>query len=205
MAGMMRPKPQPEPVKPKTKVQGCLVLIVGHSQRAGGAKAVAPLSMNEYQYNTLVAEDCVEFGKDKGLTVHVLLKDTMGSATVGKKASDLVKKAGGGRVIELHFNAATPAARGCEVIYDTREPGNLKFATLLRDNIVKTLGTLKRKVLDRTASGRGAANIRYVTVTGALVEPAFGSNKQDATLLLTKRGEYAKCLVDTVLADMGAV
>lgn len=205
MAGMMKPKLPPKPQTPKPQIKGCLVLIVGHSARAGGAGSVAPLSMDEYRYNTLVAEDCEAFGEDLGLKVHVLFKDNMGSQAVGAKASKLVKDAGAGRVIELHFNSATPSARGCEVIYDTREKGNAAFATRLRDNIANVLGVPKRRVLDRTASGRGAANIRYVTVTGALVEPAFGSNKLDATALLTKRAEYAKCLVETTIADMKAV
>lgn len=193
MSGMKKPK----------KIKGCLVLIVGHSKDAPGAYGIAPLSMSEYPYNRMVAEDCQDYGLDVGLDVHILLKDFMGSQTVGAKASELCKKAGGGRVIELHFNAATPAARGCEVIYDTREKGNEAFAIRLRDAIAKTLGVPKRAVLDRTNSGRGASNIRFVTAVGALVEPAFGSNKLDATALLSKRSAYARCLVDTVIADMG--
>lgn len=193
MAGMKRPK-APE-------VIGRLAIIVGHEAKAKGAVAVAPLSMSEYAYNTLVAEDMEVYAKDVGLEAKIFYRDGLGRDGVGKAASKWCAGAHRSRCIELHFNAATPKATGTETLYDSREPGNERFAQTVQKLLVDLFRSSDRGA-KKVDSGRGSSNLRAVTVIGCLVEPLFGSNAKDAAKLLTKRTEYAQTLVKAVLADM---
>jgi len=185
----------------KPEIHGRLAIIVGHEARAKGATAVAPLSMSEYDYNSLVAEDMEAYAHEVGLLPKIFYRDGLGRDGVGEAASTWANGAFRSRCIELHFNAATPHATGTETLYDTREPGNKAFAETVQKFMVDLF-----KAPDRGAkqidSGRGSANLKAVTVTGCLVEPLFGSNTKDAQKLLLKRVDYAKCLVHAVIADI---
>lgn len=186
-----------------TKTYGRLAIIVGHEARAQGAQAVAPLSMSEYSYNTLVAEDMEVYAKDVGLEAKIFYRDGIGRDGVGKAASKWCAGAPRSRCIELHFNAATPKATGTETLYDTREAGNKRFAETVQKLMVDLFRSSDRgaKEID---SGRGSENLRAVTAVGCLVEPLFGSNTKDAEKLLTKRTQYAQTLVKAAVADMHA-
>jgi N-acetylmuramoyl-L-alanine amidase len=178
-----------------------LAIIVGHEAKAKGATAVAPLSMSEYDYNTLVAEDMEAYAKEVGLTTQIFFRDNVGIDGVGQAASAWASESNLSRCIELHFNAATPEAKGTETLYDTREPGNKRFAETIQKFMVDLFRSSDRgtKVVD---IGRGSSNLKAVTVVGCLVEPLFGSNSKDAAKLLTQRVDYAKCLVSAVIADI---
>jgi N-acetylmuramoyl-L-alanine amidase len=186
-----------KPVEAAPKKQdGILVLIVGHNVRAPGARAVAPLSMNEYPYNkNIIAPECVRYGREIGLTVEVLLKDAMGTSEVGTKASNLVKAVGKGCVIELHFNAFNGTANGTETLYNTRLAANKRFAQIVQKKMVSVFKRPDRGLKLRN-TGRGASNLAAVTVPCCLVEPLFGDNKVDAGLMKDLSNEYARSLVD---------
>jgi N-acetylmuramoyl-L-alanine amidase len=186
-------------VDEKANIDGILVLIVGHNVRAPGARAVAPLSMNEYQYNkNIVAPACVKYARSKGFTVEVLTKDAMGTQAVGAKATSLVKSVGKGCVIELHFNAFNGQASGTETLYSTKVPGSKLFAQIVQRHMVEVFDRPNRGLKLRN-SGRGAANLAAVGVPCCLVEPLFGDNKTDALLMKTKADEYAKSLVNAAI------
>ena len=183
----------------KKKQDGILVLIVGHSARAPGAKAVAPLSMSEYPYNnTIIAPECVRYGREIGLTVEVLTKDAMGTQAVGAKASSLVKAVGKGCVIELHFNAANGVASGTETLYSTKIAKNKVFAEIVQKHMVSVFRKPNRGLKLRN-TGRGASNLAAVSVPCCLVEPLFGDTKGDSELLKDKSYAYARSLVDAAV------
>lgn len=191
-------KPVSVEVKAK-KIDGILVLIVGHSARAQGANAVHPLSMGEYRYNsTIIAPECVRYGRELGLTVEVLTKDAMGTLAVGAKASSLVKAVGKGCVIELHFNAANGVASGTETLYSTKIAQNKVFAQVVQKHMVAVFKRADRGLKLRN-TGRGAANLAAVSVPCCLVEPLFGDNKTDAELLKNKAQSYAQSLVNAAI------
>jgi len=183
------------------KTIGRLAIIVGHESRAQGAVAAPPLSMSEYAYNTLVAEDMEAYAKGTGLETKIFYRDGIGISGAGKAASAWCSRHSKSRCIELHFNAALPKATGTETLYDSREQGNEKFARAIQKQLVALFGAPDRGT-KKVDEGRGSSNLKAVTVIGCLVEPLFGSNKSDSGKLLTMRTQYAKCLVDTVIKDL---
>lgn len=181
------------------KIDGILVLIVGHNAKAPGAYGVAPLSMGEYPYNkNLVAPECIRYGRSKGFTVEVLTKDAMGTSAVGAKATSLVKAVGKGCVIELHFNAYNGQASGTETLYSTKIPGSKLFAEIVQRNMVEVFDRPNRGLKLRN-TGRGASNLAAVGVPCCLVEPLFGDNKTDALLLRDRADDYAHALVNAAI------
>lgn len=185
------------------KFIGRLAIIVGHEAKAQGAVAVAPLSMSEYAYNTLVAEDMFVYAPQIGIEAKIFFRDCLGINGVGKAASTWSAGASRSRCIELHFNAATPSASGTETLYDTRESGNKVFAETVQKLMVDLFRSPDRKTKE-VDSGRGSSNLKAVTAIGCLVEPLFGTNKSDATKLLTMRTQYAQTLVKAVMASFNA-
>jgi N-acetylmuramoyl-L-alanine amidase len=122
----------------------------------------------------------------------------MGTSVVGNKASQLVKQAGGGCVIELHFNAFNGTASGTETLYSTKLPANKSFASIVQKKMVAVFKRTDRGLKLRN-SGRGASNLAAVTVPCCLVEPLFGDNKTDSGLLKSKAKEYEHALVDAAM------
>ena len=185
--------------KPKAP-SGVLVVIIGHGMGTDkGAYGVSPLSMYEYPYNTLVAQDMAAYAKTRGLACTILNKHGSSTAAIGTTANTIVAEYGHkGCVIELHFNAYNGTASGTETLYDTREKDNKLFAGICQKRMVELFKRPDRGLKDRT-SGRGGSNLASVKVTGCLVEPLFGDNATDAKLLKDKRAEYARCLVDAAI------
>lgn len=184
---------------------GTLVVIIGHGIGADkGAYGVAPLSMYEYDYNTLVANDMAEYAKKLGLHCTILNKHGSTTAAIGATATELVKSFGGkGCVIELHFNSFNGKASGTEVLYDLAEKDNAKFAMICLRKMVQLFGKPNRDIKHDT--GRGGSNLAAVKCTSCLVEPLFGDNPDDSALLKNKRAEYAKCLVDSAVEYLGDI
>jgi len=192
-------KSKTKPVE-KSVVDGVLVLIIGHGMGSDkGAYGVAPLSMHEHPYNTLVAKDAAAYAKSIGLNCVILNKHGSSTYKIGATASHLVEEHDNkGCVIELHFNAYKGKTSGTETLFDRDEPDNKMFAYFCQKHMVKLFKTTDRGLKDRT-KGRGGSNLDSVKVTGCLVEPLFGDNPSDAKLLKEKRTEYAHCLVDAAV------
>ena len=126
---------------------------------------------------------------------------------------DLYERAGFAKQVEadlfvsLHVNSATStAARGTNVYYTAANKAALKsgldskkLATLLVNNLSRTLGT----------NNRGIVNGNFVVISknsvpSVLIELAFLSNPSDYQLLINKdfQKKAAKCIFDTIDAAL---
>ena len=180
-----------------------LALMVGHNKAAPGADAKAPINMSEYAFHTkVIVPLALEYAKKIGLECKVFLRDA--GRDVATKAVNAWLKGHEGVCIELHFNSATPAATGTEVLIDTDPKENVQYGQMVVDAIVTTLGLPRRQkpsgLKYLKAGDRGHYNVRMLTCTSCLVEPFFGSNSKDCARMWERRAEYAKCLVDASAA-----
>jgi N-acetylmuramoyl-L-alanine amidase len=172
-----------------------LAIIVGHLKVAKGARAVAPLSCYEYDYNDVVAELMYKHAKDRGIDCYVYRKD----GTTAEYVGQLIDKWNADLCIELHFNAANGSARGTEVLVDEDPGESFHYAAVIQKQLCELFSRDKRgnrgvKVVE--AGDRGHRNLKTVKCVSCLVEPAFGDNEDDARLLKMLQNQYAMTLVD---------
>lgn len=195
----------------KKKDKKLLGIVIGHTKRSGGAWATAPLSMNEYTYNTEIAKLMEIEAKKQGLEVRVFTRDVGGirgaynrvhdwffEPTMYQQVNRLDKDADV-CVIELHFNAATPKARGTETLYDLDPADSYDFAKMVQREMVNVFRIPDRGVKRRVKGDRGYYNLEACKFPSCIVEPAFGSNPLDSQLLLERKEPYAKGLVNAAV------
>ena len=103
--------------------------------------------------------------------------------------------------IELHFNSATPAARGHEWLYWPTSRGGQQLATALRDSMERSYPDMKsRGIKARGPRQRGSAFLRKTHCPAVIAEPFFGSNEKEWHMINDSRdklaGVYAHALTN---------
>lgn len=160
-----------------------ITICVGHSRSKPGAKAVPPLSVHEYEYNCTLAIE-IELILAPKFRVYVAFRDGLSITQTYNEIEKLKPDAN----IELHFNsAADPKAKGTETLCNEN---SVAFAKMIQAAICAQLGRPKEldrgvKVL-RSSQDRGYSSVSRLNVPNVLIEPFFGSNKDDAELGLNK-------------------
>lgn len=83
-------------------------------------------------------------------------------------------------VFELHFNAATPQANGCEALHWFSNKRGKAIAELFCDMVHNDMGIKNRgaKAL-HSKNQRGYGFLAFTHGTAIILEPFFGSNQQD--------------------------
>ena len=102
--------------------------------------------------------------------------------------------------VELHFNAATPSAKGHEWLYWHTSRGGKRLATALKDQMEADYPDMKSRGLKpRVSRQRGSAFLRKTKCTAVIAEPFFGSNAGEWRMINNNRGRlagvYASALV----------
>ena len=93
-------------------------------------------------------------------------------------------------VIELHFNAATPQANGCETLYYFNSAKGRQFAKLFSETVNNLTGIkLRNNGLKALVNkkDRGFASVFYPKAPTILIEPFFGSNESDCEKIKNAR------------------
>ena len=96
--------------------------------------------------------------------------------------------------LELHYNAAGALAHGTEVLYYANNRRGLKLAESLSKLISDKFGTKNRGAKGRGKSDRGGYALYAGKATALLLEPFFGTNKDDAKKFKGKEKEYANVI-----------
>lgn len=186
-----------------------LAIIIGHTKKAQGATSYKGVS--EYVWNGKVAQEMKAYAKTlPNIDVEVYTRDAAGVSGAAK----LAKAWGADICMELHFNAFSKAAYGCEILVLKGDVESAKHADLLTDLLAKHYGFKERKVTHilqnefdgdgvyETVSGNaGHGNLASVKAQGIpvrlLIEPCFMNTKNsESEKIHDDQSGYARLLVN---------
>jgi N-acetylmuramoyl-L-alanine amidase len=173
-----------------------LAIIVGHTERSSGARALAPINQSEYPFNKNLALRMEQAASERRITTRTFFRDNIGINGAYQAAAAFQPLA----IIELHFNAASSRARGSETLCCELHPNSRRLAEEVQQAMVRVFGrtgSANRGVKVLASGDRGYGNVSAAPdIPTVLVEPFFGSNELECRLAHNKIEDYAIGLVE---------
>lgn len=174
-----------------------IAVVVGHERVAPGAQFCEPYrGTYEYDYNTEIAHLMHDYAESRGVDLEIFLRDGIGISGAYKR----VRASKADCCIELHCNAYNGSVKGSEVLCALEDE---KFARGILNAICRVFDRSQygNRGVKVTESGRGAEScVSFPGKMNCLVEPAFCDEPHDAKMLMEKKVEYARALVDACIA-----
>lgn len=166
-----------------------VAIVVGHTKLRPGACGVNGLPC-EWAFNKEVAGYLQDIAD-----IYYYDSYNMGYKSMVRRNSEKMNAQDYDLILELHYNAETPQANGCEVFhYFTNKQGKeyaKKLSALISQNFnIKDRGA---KAMVKK-SQRGYWALFYPKKTTLLLEPFFGSNPSDAAKFCGEEEQYAKVI-----------
>lgn len=174
-----------------------IALIIGHNPLAQGAVRVTD-RVTEFVFFKKLADELTALAPDQYV---VLQRSPEGG--YAKEIDRVYSEANALRVsgtVELHFNSSiSSSASGTEVLTSgTRN--SMILCNLLQDHMTIALKLKSRGVKQVTKQQRGGRSLWVGNSPAALIEPFFGSNYHDCTVVDTNRDKFVKALHDACTA-----
>ncbi len=146
--------------------------VIGHTEKDGGAYS-NHLDIQEFPlFNNFAKAFLSEVGDifthDKELSSYSLRQYTTGQKTADYEYS-----------FELHFNAASPQANGCEALYYYKNEKAKLIAEKYCSLMVQEMGYKSRGAKPLKEGDRGFGFVQKQKPTALVLEPFFGSNIDD--------------------------
>lgn len=160
-----------------------LAVVVGHNSKSPGASAVSPIGQSEFDFNNTVADSMVAEASHYNLQVKRF--NRVASGSYSSEIADvyaLVKEWGADVAVELHFNSLNGESTGTEVLHAVNAVRSRSLALKLVGTISDVLGLKIRHgdgLKPCVPNDRGYASLVALSIPTVLVEPFFGSNKND--------------------------
>src|SRR5690606_15283777 len=176
-----------------------VAIVVGHTSNGDKGAYSEHLAMTEYDYNLQVANHMKFLRPDKYDIYTHTIQDYYSR---WKSMAEKLNSKNYELVIELHFNAATPAANGTETLYYFNSKKGRDYAKTLSKGIVEEFGTTIRGVEGSkaliTKGDRGFYAVYLPKAVALIVEPFFGSNPE-----AKKFQDYKKyaCVLDNIIQN----
>lgn len=164
--------------------------IIGHHEKSKGAYSDT-LETSEWDFYKSMEEDLKEIG-DVFTHNSDILSYTQRCIETGKRVGDDYDM-----VICLHFNSVSnEEANGVECLYYGSNKKGKYLSKLFNSNMSRDMGYKNRGIKPILRDNqRGFGELYYVKPTAILIEPFFGSNKEDCERFdKTKFLEILKCL-----------
>lgn len=174
-----------------------LGVIIGHERKAPGAQNILTKEF-EYFWNSSLVPMMKSYVIGKNLDLVFIYRDGSSIAGTYQEAKKLKCDA----VVELHFNSYNEKSYGTETLC-TNRPEDIKFAQAYQKAMCEVFGRngLSRGVKVMSIKDRGGFSVaQYPEGPNCLVEPAFGSNKDECRLMEENKVAYARCLVDAAVS-----
>lgn len=179
-----------------------LGIVVGHTAAKGGAKGIG--IDREYSFNKTMAEDIRAYAlknygaAPKKIEVKVFMRD-QGGVTGAYGRADAW---GANFTAELHYNSVgNPTVTGTETL-SSGSPGSVAFAKAVQSAHCLILGRTGQsrgvKIRNRQNKDRGWLSLVAGRAPAIIIEPAFGSNPEDANLLKVNQFGLGRAIVDCV-------
>lgn len=177
-----------------------LAIVVGHNAGAQGAVRVTD-GRTEFDWNGDLAALIHDIDPN---SVRVFYRKSSGGyrAEIRRVYAE-VDDYGADLSMELHFNGASPAARGCETLSSGTEQ-SLRLANIVQRQIIEVLPVADRGVKIRGRDGRGGFSLWAGRTPAVLLEPYFGSNTDDCHLADDYKSVLAQAIYDAAVEFVGA-
>jgi len=199
-------KPETKMTQVVDKFSTKIAVIVGHNAKSQGATNY--LKESEYVFNSRIAlkmqEKCALLGIEL-----VILKRPSGLSYKDqcRAVAKQVKALSISYTIELHFNAASSKALGCEVLVDaTHSNYDDKIADYITDQLNELYGFKERhedgvKTVTPEHDGHGMLEaVKNAGAVSVLVEPCFAHYRNaESALIFEQEDKYVDVLVGTCL------
>ena len=158
-------------------------LVIGHNPRGKGAYSKY-LNLSEYEYWRDVCDEINNL--DDNIDIYSR-KAEQNYIQEMKPVVDEINKHNYELALELHFNAASPQANGCESLVYFKNEQAKKCAELFMKKLIDKNG--KEVMIEKTvetegiilitdSKTRGGYGICNTNCTYVLVEPFFGTNEE---------------------------
>lgn len=176
-----------------------IAICIGHS-RAGDSGAVSVGGVSEHAFNSKLGRITWEILRSRCIDAVVI--DHYVGGSYGSAMSWLAKHLRGiaaTAAIELHFNSATPSARGHEYLYWHSSSRGKALARSLADSQQRAFpsSTPRRDrgtLAITTPRSRGGLFLRLTHCPAVIAEPFFGSNPEEWEHASMHFMEYAEAL-----------
>lgn len=181
------------------------VLVVGHSQKYGGASGGG---IDEHEFWLPLVKRIVDVLTSVG--VPVIATHRKGEGEYGssefwqeyREEKNTYNAFGARPVIHFHSNAANGKARGHETLYTDGSTRGLAWATLINDALTEALGNP-----DRGAKPLGNGDRAYDLVhaprgPGVIIEAFFIDNKQDRKLGKARKDQLVTAIASAIRAGI---
>ena len=162
-------------------------ICVGHS-RPNDMGASSVTGVPEWTFNVrvavLVKRQLQRFGIDS------IIYDEYHGVTYGsaiKWLAHTLQADGVDMAVELHFNAATESASGCEMLYYHRSASGKKLASHLQREVLSEYSTKNRGIKPLKRFARGGAFLVKTKCPAVICEPFFGTNSRDWEIFSSTR------------------
>lgn len=171
-----------------------LAIVVGHNSVSPGASAVAPISRSEFKFNNEVADAMVLEAPHYNIFAKRFnrVNHNSYSAEIAAVYAE-VDAWSAGCALELHFNSLNAQSTGTEMLHASGSTRGRELGLKLVGEVGTLLGLKIRHIngLKALQSGdRGYSSVVASAAPTVLVEPFFGSNKEDC-LKVAAAGEEA--------------
>ena len=174
-----------------------IALVVGHNLERQGSKNT--LGQTEYTFNSWVAYEMMNLYKDSPMSVFFRLTGLPFNKEIRSVYSQ-VDEWGADISIELHFNSFhIPEVKGTEVLSSGSEK-SMQLAECFMDEIFKQYRTTAqeyRGVKIPTKKEAGWKNLHVGKAPAIILEPFFGSNKEDCELF-SNPAKLAKTYINAI-------
>lgn len=163
-----------------------VAIVVGHAQDSKGACGIDGIPC-EWDYNSKVASFLTDIAD-----VYFYDGYQKGYTTMVKKNAEKLNAKNYDLIIELHYNAASPSANGVETLYYFNSEKGKKAAVIFSAMVAVGFGIRNRGIRALVNSqDRGFAAVYYTKAPTILVEPFFGSSKEDVAKFKGQEKKYA--------------
>lgn len=171
-----------------------IAIVIGHTNKSKGA--CSPFSIPcEFDFNKEIAIKLAAL--DCRITIFENTSYVNGYYEMVKSTAYEINKIGFDLVLELHYNAADPAAHGSEALYYFKNKKAKSMAEYFSYLMALKMGYKNRggKAL-LNKDDRGFWAVYLPNPTAIILEPFFGSNKNDVKLM--NKDKYASVILETI-------
>jgi N-acetylmuramoyl-L-alanine amidase len=177
-----------------------IAIVIGHNAKSQGAVRVTD-GVTEFAWNAHLAELIAAHAPD---STKVFQRTSEGgySAEIDRVYAE-TDKWGANCVVELHFNASGSAGvSGCETLTSGTK-SSVKLAVALQEQMVKALKNKDRGIKPVLRTDRGGRSLWQGKAPAALIEPYFGSSRDECINADLNKDALAEAVYRGCLASFG--